>query len=274
MTDTQHTGPSSLHRKIAEIINAVDHVAKDGRNTQQNYSFVSEAAFLAAVRGEMADRNVTVFPCVLPDTVRMIDRAVDGTGKGYVTTCVVRYTFTDGDTGEQFSADVLTQGHDSLDKGAFKAMTGGIKYALRQVFLIPTGDDAENDSPAGASQGGGGRSERAEDALEMNILPPDLVFNATIREAAWVQTGGKDKIVAIAGVRNPKGGPDAGEKLWLAPGEQNYDEFVQVVCAGEIPPVGTDLGILVGNPLALTITLNGQYRNYTIGAPIEAGAPA
>ena len=37
-------------------------------------------------------------------------------------------------------------GADSGDKAPYKATTGAIKYALLTAFLIPTGDDPENDS--------------------------------------------------------------------------------------------------------------------------------
>lgn len=258
MTESKNTAPHRLHQKIAEIVQAVDHVAKDGRNNQQNYSYVSEAGFLEAVRGEMADRGITVHPRVLPETVVVHDRSASG-DKGFVTTCVVGYTFTDAETGESFTAEVLTQGFDSLDKGAFKAMTGGIKYALRQTFLIPTGDDAESD--------GGSSGERAEDSLQMGVLPPEQAFPATIREAKWVKAKGKDKIVAVVGVANSNGGADAGETVWLEPGRPEFNQFVQNVCAGTIPEVGAELAHLVGKALTLTVSLNGQYRNYTIGAP-------
>lgn len=265
MTTKNTNQPSGLHAKIAEIVGAVTNIEKDGYNSQHNYHFVTEAAFLSAVREEMATRGVTVYPTVRPDTVKVHDRAQVG-DKGFITTCVVGYTFTDADTGENFTAEVVTQGFDSLDKGAFKAMTGAVKYALRQTFLIPTGDDAEHETA-------GGSTERPEDNLQMGVLPPDTAFLATIREAAWAKPKGKDKIVAVAGVTNTNGGLDAGEKLWLEPGRPDYKQFVQHVCGGIEPPVGGSLAALVGKPFDLTVTMNGEYRNFTIAAPTPVEVP-
>jgi hypothetical protein len=257
----QNIHPSGLMAKIAAIVTAIDHVEKDGKNTQHNYKFVSESAFLEAVRGEMSARNVTVYPTVVPGTVQVHNRAENG-DKGFITTCVVGYTFTDADSGESFTAEVLTQGYDTLDKGAFKAMTGAIKYALRQTFMIPTGDDAEHDTSSA-----GGSSDRIEDTLQMDVLPEGDPFTATVREAKWLNAKGKDKILLIAGVANTNpNAKDAGEKLWLEPGRPDFDQFVAHVCDGLVPPVGSSLDALTGKPFDLTVTINGQWRNYAISA--------
>lgn len=130
----------SLHRKIAEIVAAVEYVAKDKDGPQNQYRYVSDAAMLQAVRGHMAERRLTLVPRVVPGSVSVVPRS----GKpGDVTTLVVEYVLTDGDSGESIVCATVGQGFDSLDKGAYKAMTGALKYVLRQTFLIPTGDDAE-----------------------------------------------------------------------------------------------------------------------------------
>ena len=51
------------------------------------------------------------------------------------------YTFTDVDTGEEITAKVAGEGLDPGDKAPYKAMTGALKYALLQSFLLATGDD-------------------------------------------------------------------------------------------------------------------------------------
>src|SRR5699024_6730814 len=39
-------------------------------------------------------------------------------------------------------------GQDAGDKAVYKAITGATKYALMKVFMIPTGDDPEQDYEA------------------------------------------------------------------------------------------------------------------------------
>lgn len=141
MTKENSTG--GLHQKLAEVMQEIRGVQNDKRNTNQNYGYVSDAALVKEVRDRLATRKVTILPCVVPESIVVTERP-----KGPLTTFAVRYVFTDGDTGETAEAVTVGQGFDSLDKGAYKAMTGALKYVLRQSFLIPTGDDAEAPQPA------------------------------------------------------------------------------------------------------------------------------
>jgi hypothetical protein len=58
---------------------------------------------------------------------------------------VMAYTFADVDSGEEIVAKVAGQGLDPGDKAPYKAMTGALKYALLQSFLLATGDDPEDE---------------------------------------------------------------------------------------------------------------------------------
>ena len=60
---------------------------------------------------------------------------------------VMAYTFADVDSGEEIIAKVAGQGLDPGDKAPYKAMTGALKYALLQSFLLATGDDPEDERP-------------------------------------------------------------------------------------------------------------------------------
>jgi hypothetical protein len=55
------------------------------------------------------------------------------------------YTFMDVDTAEEITVKVAGEGLDPGDKAPYKAMTGALKYALLQSFLLATGDDPEED---------------------------------------------------------------------------------------------------------------------------------
>jgi len=58
---------------------------------------------------------------------------------------VMAYTFSDVNSGEEIVAKVAGQGLDTGDKAPCKAMTGALKYALLQSFLLATGDDPEDE---------------------------------------------------------------------------------------------------------------------------------
>ena len=57
------------------------------------------------------------------------------------------YEFIDGDSDEILSVPSYGEGRDGGDKAPYKALTGALKYALIQTFLIATGDDPEEERP-------------------------------------------------------------------------------------------------------------------------------
>ena len=63
----------------------------------------------------------------------------------HVARVVMAYTFMDVDTAEEITVKVAGEGLDAGDKAPYKAMTGALKYALLQSFLLATGDDPENE---------------------------------------------------------------------------------------------------------------------------------
>lgn len=259
MTEQNDTRPSGLHRKIAEIVAAVDHVEKDGYNSQQNYHFTSEAALLTAFRAEMASRNVTMFPTVVPGGVNVFNRAPDG--KGLITTCVVGYTFTDGDTCEHFTASVVAQGYDTLDKGAFKAMTGALKYALRQTFMVPTGDDPENNGPSSAPH-----ERPADDEFQENILPEGVRWAGSVHSADWkeIKKTGKTKLLVVIRVPNTSGNKDATEAVWIDPLHEGFTQVCEAVGDGALVAIGEDVSAWVGRPIDFIVTMNDKYRNHEL----------
>jgi hypothetical protein len=82
----------------------------------------------------------------VPSMVEVVGEGLTPSGKQTLLTLRFTWTITDGDTGELFSFQSIGTGSDSSDKAAYKAATGALKYALLTAFLIPTGDDPENDS--------------------------------------------------------------------------------------------------------------------------------
>lgn len=141
----------SIVRKLAEVTRLVDRIAKRGQNTAQNYNYVTEADILDAVRTHMAERNLVPFPHVREQVWETLQTKSGGTKK--LCTFTVDFRIEDGDSGEVRTWDVVSQGEDTGDKAAYKAITGAEKYALLKVFMIPTGDDPEKDAEKSESEG-------------------------------------------------------------------------------------------------------------------------
>lgn len=277
MTDANSKTKPGLHAKIAEIVEVVDHVEKDGFNSQHNYAYTSEAAFLRALRGEMAQRGLTLFPAVVPDSVQITGRT-DG-GKGSITSCVMQYTITDSESGESIVVSVPSQGYDTLDKGAFKAMTGALKYALRQTFMLPTGDDPEgNDAPAGAASASRGNGRSGSSAVP---LPEGVYPNGTIAESKIVKKNGKSLWLLVGHVEGNRPGMVGEAKNWLQLDKPEHADAIesQAVELGVLNPMelagknpaaeveGFDHASLAGNAVTVIVESHGDNKSISFTAP-------
>lgn len=133
----------TLAAKLAEVLEAVGYIPKNGTNTTQNYKFVTDADVLDTVRTALAARKVATAV-----SVTTLHHEPYTTAKGspqFLATVEGVLTFLDGESDTRLDIPFVGAGADSGDKGAYKAITGGVKYALLKTFLIPTGDDPEND---------------------------------------------------------------------------------------------------------------------------------
>ena len=132
----------NLRQKLAEVRRRIGYVQKRGHNERNNYSYVTAADIAGSVGDILAELGVVVIP-------RLEDISYESAaGRGEATRMarvVMAYTFADVDSGEEIIAKVAGQGLDPGDKAPYKAMTGALKYALLQSFLLATGDDPEDE---------------------------------------------------------------------------------------------------------------------------------
>jgi len=140
----------SLVRKLSEVMGEVERVAKSGRNEFHKYDYATESDIVQSVRSEMSKRQLMLIPDV--ESVEWKDIAKRSGGTERLCTMRVRFTIHDGESGESQSFVVLGEGQDPGDKATYKALTGATKYALLKLFLIPTGDDPEQDEKPQARQ--------------------------------------------------------------------------------------------------------------------------
>jgi hypothetical protein len=131
-----------LAAKLSQVMARVGYVQKGGTNSAQGYKYVMASDVADKVRTALCELNVIMVPV----GVDVVSEGV--TPKGTQTIVTARYTwrFIDGETGETLDIQTLGSGADSGDKHVYKSSTGALKYALLTTFLIPTGDDPENDS--------------------------------------------------------------------------------------------------------------------------------
>ncbi len=158
----------NLRQKLAEVRRRIGYVQKRGHNERANYSYVTAADIAGSVGDILAELGVVVIP-------RLEDISYEpAAGRGEATRMarvVMAYTFADVDSGEEIVAKVAGLGLDPGDKAPYKAMTGALKYALLQSFLLATGDDPEEErADARYSAGNSDRPINAEEVRELEKL--------------------------------------------------------------------------------------------------------
>lgn len=141
----------SLVGKLAAVMGEVDWVPKDGVNQFHKYSYATEAGIVNAVRGSLAKHGVMIVPSVKSTEWVAVQTSAGKNER--LCRLVVHYRILDSESADVIELDMLGEGQDSGDKAFYKAMTGATKYALLKLFLIPTGDDPENeDAPKAHAQ--------------------------------------------------------------------------------------------------------------------------
>lgn len=130
---------------ITNVMKEVGHIGKDRKNSQQGYNFRGVDDAYAALQLVMAKHGVFTAPEVLEE--RSEERT---TPKGTVLiyrVLKIKFRFY-ADDGSYFDVATVGEGMDAGDKASNKAMSVAHKYALLQVFMIPTTEakDPENDS--------------------------------------------------------------------------------------------------------------------------------
>lgn len=137
---------NGIYKAISAVLSDVGAVGKDGQNTFDKYKYRSIDAVMNAMHPAMAKHGVFVTPEVLEQSRE--ERSSKNGGLLIYSITKVRYTFYTED-GSSVTATVIGEGMDKGDKSMNKAMSAAFKYALFQVFCIPTEEfvDSETESP-------------------------------------------------------------------------------------------------------------------------------
>ena len=136
----------NIYQSINAIMAECPVIAKAQQNKQQGFMYRGVDVVMNVFQPLLAKYKVFVVPEVL-ETIRE-DRQTKSGGNLIYTILKVRYTFFAED-GSYISATVQGEGMDSADKSGNKAMSVAFKYAMFQVFCIPTEEmrDPDAESP-------------------------------------------------------------------------------------------------------------------------------
>lgn len=142
-----------VHAKLASVMEAAERIPKRGHNDFHHYDYVTAADVVDHCRKLFLQAGLLLVPSCTDHRITM-------DGDSHITTLDLRYTIVDVDSGESIECPWVGEGVDKGDKATYKAMTGGLKYFLMDLLLIPTGDDPEADAAVDhrkAQRSGGGK---------------------------------------------------------------------------------------------------------------------
>lgn len=140
------SAPLGLIKKLCSVMAEAGYIKKRGHNEKFHYDYATEADVVDALRDKLAARNVFVFPSVMQSERKHHAKTASG-GDMFITDVMIRWTFVDGETGETHECLMPGCGTDTGDKGVYKAITGSSKYLFLKGFMLPTGDDPEDEKP-------------------------------------------------------------------------------------------------------------------------------
>jgi len=127
-----------IYKAITDIMAEVGSVGKNKRNQQQNYAYRGIDEVVEALQPLLAKHGVCACPNVRELRTEQVEIGKNKTPMMHVV-AVIEYNFYAAD-GSTIMASAIGEATDSADKAGNKAMASAYKYALTQVFAIPTSD--------------------------------------------------------------------------------------------------------------------------------------
>ena len=126
---------AQIHELIGKAMGKIGAIGKDSKNQQQGFMYRGIDAVYNALNPVMAELGLFVCPEVLEQTREERTNA-KGTTLLY-SILKIKYTLYAPD-GSNVSCTVIGEGMDTGDKASNKAMSIAMKYAMFQLFFIPT----------------------------------------------------------------------------------------------------------------------------------------
>ena len=137
------------------VMKEIGYVQKKGKVGSGNYgyTYAGEKELIAQLRPAMVKHGIVMYP----DICEVVKTEDYTTSKGHRMSLFLgkrRFCFEHVESGDQAFVETFAEASDQGDKRASKAMTLAKKYALREFFLIETGDDPD----AEVNKRGGGEA--------------------------------------------------------------------------------------------------------------------
>lgn len=233
---------NNIYSAICAVMRDINAIGKDRENKQQNFQYRGIDDVMNELHGALAKNSVFVVPEVLNEE-RTTGKSKNG-GDLFYTRLKIRFAFYAED-GSHVDAVVIGEAMDSGDKASNKALSIGLKYAVLQVFCIPTEDEKDPDEQSHEPQAG---SMTPEKPAPKKPEPPKFDFTPKGGETTPDE---RKELGALLATKNADGSPVFTKEEALAYSAQRRDKTARelintirgdlnarlgLVKASELPP--------------------------------------
>lgn len=132
-----------IYKSIIDVMKKINAIGKDRKNATQGFQYRGIDDVMNELHGALTESGVFIVPEVLEEN-RSTGKSSNGRDLFY-TRLKIKFTFYAAD-GSSVNAVVIGEAMDSGDKASNKALSIGLKYAMLQVFCIPTEDEKDPDA--------------------------------------------------------------------------------------------------------------------------------
>jgi len=133
---------AQIHELIGKAMAKIGAIGKTSYNEQQKFSYRGIDAIYNALNPVMAELGLFICPEIID--AKREERVTKSGAVLTFTMLTIKYTMYAPD-GSSVTMTVVGEGMDSGDKSSNKAMSVAMKYAMFQLFLIPTEDQVDPD---------------------------------------------------------------------------------------------------------------------------------
>ena len=139
----------NIYESITKIMEEIPAIGKDQTNKTQGFKYRGIDDVMNTLQPLLSKKKVFIVPQILEQTRE--ERTTNKGGNLIYSICKIKYIFYAED-GTYIEAVTVGEGMDSGDKATNKAMAIAMKYALFQVFCIPTEEmkDPDGETPEGS----------------------------------------------------------------------------------------------------------------------------
>lgn len=209
-----------IYTKIPKIMSLVGVIGKDRTNTMQGYKFRGIDDMYNALNEHLSKEGIFVTSKVIEKQREERQSAKGGLLLYSILTMEFEFFAEDGSS---VKSTTVGEAMDSGDKSMNKAMSTAYKYALMQIFCIPTEEEKDTEyqspevkktSPSSLKQTNGDDIVREPIDMSKSVSSPDNEF----RNSACQNCGGK---IAIS----KQGKPYCTNRCWLPENKHFITEF-------------------------------------------------